>query len=273
MPFCPTCGQQFIGSYCVACGEKRVSHHDFSTRHFIEESVEGVTHFDNKFFRSIRDLLLRPGLLTKNFEEGRKVKFMKPMQLFIVCNVLFFLLVGGTNLFAVQLNSYLGSAKDALFDTRSYFTQKFGTGADLPQLTAVFQEKMASQSKSFIILFIPFFALACALFFYRRRKPLALHLVFATHFFSFLLIFFTLFYLLFELPNKWLFHLSSASFNTFGTFFNFTALVVYFTLAVRRYYRIKWWWAVITAISAGIIFILLLQAYRIFLFYNIMRTF
>jgi hypothetical protein len=167
----------------------------------------------------------------------------------------------------------LGSAKDAFFDTRSYFIEKFGTDADLPQLTAIFQEKMVSQSKSFIILFIPFFALACGLFFYRRKKPLALHLIFATHFFSFLLLFFTLFYLLFELPNKWLFRLPSTSFNTFATFFNFTALVIYFMLAVRRYYKAKWPWAIITAIGAGVIFILLLQAYRIFLFYNIMRTF
>lgn len=273
MSSCPTCGQQFMGKYCVSCGEKKITEHDFTTRHFIEESIEGITHFDNKFFRSIRYLLFQPGLLTRNFEDGRKVRFMKPMQLFIICNVLFFLLVGGANIFAVHLNSYLSSSKGALFDTRSYFIHKFGTEANLPQLTAIFQQKMASQSKSFIILFIPFFALSCILFFYRRKKPLGLHLIFATHFFSFLLLFFTLFHLLLELPNKWLFHLPTDSFNLFATIFNFTALVVYFTLAVRRFYQVRWSWAILTGLGAGFLFILLLQAYRIFLFYNIMRTF
>jgi hypothetical protein len=197
---------------------------------------------------------------------------MKPMQLFIICNVLFFLLVGGANIFAVHLNSYLREAPGALFDTRSYFIQMFGTEADLPQLRTIFQEKMANQSKSFIILFIPIFALSCALFFYRRKKPFGLHLVFATHFFSFLLLFFTLFHLLFELPNQWFFRIPSTAFNLFATLFNFTALVVYFTLAVRRFYEVKWSWAVLTGLGAGALFIVLLQAYRLFLFYNIMRT-
>ncbi|HVG11866.1 MAG TPA: DUF3667 domain-containing protein [Flavisolibacter sp.] len=269
---CPTCREPFFGKYCAACGEKQVTHHDFTLPHFIEESIEGITHFDNKFFRSIRDMIASPGLLTRNFEEGRKVKFMKPVQLFIVCNVLFFLLVGESNIFAVHLDSYLGPSRGAFFDTGGYFIKKFGSDANLPQLTAIFQEKMANQSKSFIILFIPIFALWCALCFFRSKKPLGLHLVFATHFFSFLLFFFTLFHLLLELPNDWLFHIPAPSFNLFATLFNFGALVVYFTLAVHRFYKVRWLWAVFTGLSAGVLFIFLLQAYRVFLFYNIMRT-
>ncbi len=268
---CPTCGNPFLGKFCASCGEKQVSKHDFEARHFVEEGVEGITHFDNKFFRSIRDLFLKPGMLTLNFEAGRKVPFMKPVQLFIVCNLIFFLIVGGSNIFALNLNSYLSNSRGGLFNTREYFLQKFGADADLNALKLLFQEKMTSKSKTFIFLFIPFFAIACGVFFFQKKKGFGLHLAFATHFFSFLLLFFTLFYLLIELPNEWFFHAGEGTFNSFATTFNLTALVVYFTIAAHRFYRIKWLWALGSGIFAGFLFILLLQVYRIFLFYNIMR--
>ena len=269
---CPTCGKIFTGKFCAACGEKQSSVHDFSVGHFVEESVEGFTHFDNKFIRTIRQLLFKPGMLTLNFEQGRKIPFMKPMQLFIICNLLFFLLVGGANIFAVQLSNYLATDGGHVFKTRSYFFEKFGTNADIKYLSEIFREKMISQSKMFIVLFIPFFSLTCILLFLRRRKPFGLHLAFATHFFSFLLLFFTLFHLLIELPNDKIFHFSSTAFNQFATILNFSVLVIYFTLAARRFYKVRWIWSGLTGLAAGIIFIILLQAYRLFLFYNILRT-
>lgn len=201
---CPSCGNDFTGSYCTQCGEKKLKTHDFSLGHFIEQSIEGITHFDNKFFRTVRNLVCKPGVLTRHFEEGRQVRFMKPMQLFIVCNIIFFLLVGGANIFSVHLHNFLGKTENKVFDTRSHFIKKVGVDANMTHVTELFREKMSNQSKSFIVLFIPFFALACGLLFYRRKKPAGLHLVFATHFFSFLLLFFTLFYLFFEVPNKYI---------------------------------------------------------------------
>ena len=270
---CPSCGHKFTGKYCATCGEKRVEHHDFTIPHFIEETIEGLTHFDNKFFRSINHLITKPGSLTLQFEQGSKVPFMKPMQLFIVCNVLFFLIVGGINLFAIRLSSYLNYKQSKIFDYRNDFFQKVGHQADITNVSVLFQEKMINQSKAFIILFIPFFALTCALFFLRHKKPFGLHLVFATHFFSFLLLFFTLFYLLVELPNQHILFLSNNSFEILATSLNFSVLVAYFMLAARRFYQSKWIWCICTGLGAGFTFILLLQAYRIFLFYNIIRTF
>ena len=268
---CPSCGKVFTGKFCASCGEKQVSHHDFTNPHFVEESIEGFTHFDNKFFRSIRLLLLSPGALTCNFAMGRRVRYMKPMQIFIICNLLYFLLVPGTNIFSVKLQRFL-EVKGGLFDLQGYFYKKFGINPDLSHLSVLFSEKMVSQSKSFIILFIPFFALICALFFLYKKKPFGLHLVFATHFFSFLLLFFTLFRFLVELPNYYLLHIADDSFNSLALMLNFTVLVVYFALATHQFYETKWVWSGLTGVLAGFIFVVLLQGYRIFLFYNIVRT-
>ena len=65
--FCPACANKFLGKYCFSCAEKKMSGKDLTIPHFIEETFEGVTHFDNKFFRTIKNLLFHPGLLTRNF--------------------------------------------------------------------------------------------------------------------------------------------------------------------------------------------------------------
>ncbi|RYY97512.1 MAG: DUF3667 domain-containing protein [Chitinophagaceae bacterium] len=267
---CPSCGAPFAGTFCAACGEKKSSAHEFTAGHFIEESIEGFTHFDNKFLRTLKLLLFRPGALTVHFAGGRKVPYMKPMQLFIVSNLLFFLLVGGANVFAHRLGNYL-NVRGGIFNTRAAFFRKF-SAADLPRVTELFNEKMTGQSKAFIFLFIPFYALACALLFLRRKKPLGLHLSFAAHFFSFLLLYFTLFHFLFVLPDRYLFHMPSERFEQLAIYLNLLVLVGYFTLAARRFYRSGWIFSVFSGLFAGVFFIILLQAYRLFLFHNILRT-
>ncbi|RYE01953.1 MAG: DUF3667 domain-containing protein [Sphingobacteriales bacterium] len=270
---CPSCGVPFAGKYCAACGEKQVAHHDFTLGHFVEESVEGFTHFDNKLFRSLKLLLFRPGALTRNFEEGRRLRFMKPMQLFIICNVLLFLIVGGSNAFSIRLGQFMIPNGHGISNTRAHLLETFGSVAAVNAHTDVFAEKMAGQSKAFIFLFIPFFALLCALLFLRRRKPIGLHLVFAAHYFSFLLLAFTIFSVFIDWPSRWL-HIRwpGNSYDLFATAFNLAVLVVYFALAARRFYRTSVPWAAIVGIVAGLMFLILLQYYRLFLFYNILRT-
>jgi hypothetical protein len=256
--------------YCGRCGEKQVTDHDFTLSHFVEETIEGITHFDNKFIRTIRLLLFSPGVLGKKFQSGERVRYMKPMQLFIVCNLLYFILVAGNNIFTVSLDRYL-ALKGGLFDLQGLFFKKFDN-ADVPRLTLLFTEKMISQSKAFIILFIPFYAIASFLFFIKKKKPFGLHLVFATHFFCFLLLFFTLFRFIIEIPNNYLFHIPAESFDTFAATFNFIALIVYFAIAAKNFYQTKWFWSWFTGIMAAVLFVFLLQAYRLFLFYKIIHS-
>ncbi|RYZ21317.1 MAG: DUF3667 domain-containing protein [Chitinophagaceae bacterium] len=263
---CPSCGQDFTGKFCAHCGEKQVNHHDFTAGHFVEETVEGITHFDNKFIRTIK-ALFRPGMLTLEFERGRKVPFMRPIQLFIVCNLLFFLLAGRTNVFSVQLDNFMTRPS-----MRAYLIARVGADADFNRVGEIFVEKMGNQSKAFILFFVPFYALYTELVYFRKRKPAGMHLVFATHYFSFLLFYFALFELLLELPYYHIFRGSVAFFDPFAVIFNLLAIIIYFLLAARRYFRAGWTWAILGGVGAGFLFIFLLVIYRSLLFYNIVRT-
>lgn len=271
--FCPSCDNPFAGKFCASCGEKQLSHHEFSVKHFIAESIESLTHFDGKFWKTLKALFLKPGMLTLNFEAGKRVLYMRPFQLFIVANLLFFIIVRGTNLFASSLSNYYNSSLYSWFGTKDAVSRKATTEEGFIALASLFNERIITQSKSFIFLFIPLLALACWLLFFRKRKPFTLHLVFATHFFAFILLYFLAFVFLIETPVHYLLHATeSRVYDAFLGIFSICVFATYQVLAARRFYKSSWSWSIISGIVISFVFFASLVAYRLLLFYKIIYT-
>lgn len=93
---CANCGQHLIGAYCHACGQKGHLH----TRiwHMAEDFVEGVMHFDGRLWRTLPLLAFRPGRLSRAWIEGKRVRYVAPLHIFLFSIFLFFLslsLTGG----------------------------------------------------------------------------------------------------------------------------------------------------------------------------------
>ena len=89
---CPTCGRPRAGNFCAHCGERRLGPHDHTLRHFLGQMLEALTHADGKIFLALRTLLARPGLLTADCLRGRRKPYIAPLQNFLICNLIFFLL-------------------------------------------------------------------------------------------------------------------------------------------------------------------------------------
>ena len=104
---CVNCSAPCPGAYCSACGEKRLSANDFSLRHFVGHAVHDLTHFDAKIFRSLIPLLFKPGVLTAEFIAGRRSRYIKPLTLFILVNLFFF--VAKQGLMNCRLDDYVSS--------------------------------------------------------------------------------------------------------------------------------------------------------------------
>ena len=85
---CANCHAPLRGRFCSSCGQ--ASHVHRSLWHMFEEVLHGVLHFDTKSWRTIPLLFARPGLLTRRYIEGQRVRYVSPLALFLFCTFLMF---------------------------------------------------------------------------------------------------------------------------------------------------------------------------------------
>jgi hypothetical protein len=90
---CANCGQPLAGEFCAACGQRHEPH-VHTLGHFAGEAFESISHADSRLWRTLLYLLTKPGFLTREFFDGRRVRYLPPFRLYLVISVLFFLVVG-----------------------------------------------------------------------------------------------------------------------------------------------------------------------------------
>ncbi|MBP4138581.1 DUF3667 domain-containing protein [Flavobacterium geliluteum] len=78
--FCPNCGQENTES-------RKTFHHLFI--HFFED----LTHYENAFWKTIRNLLFKPSTLTKEYLSGKRLSYLAPVRLYIFISFITFLLI------------------------------------------------------------------------------------------------------------------------------------------------------------------------------------
>jgi hypothetical protein len=89
-PVCENCGTTVAGAYCGACGQAQSSP-IVSVRAFATQVMDDVARLDSRLLRTVRALLLQPGHLTREFLDGRRVRYTQPVPLYLAAAALFFL--------------------------------------------------------------------------------------------------------------------------------------------------------------------------------------
>lgn len=83
MKTCKNCGALTNGLYCSNCGQKPVP--ERITFHYIwHEIVHFFTHTEKGFFFTSWNLLKTPGLVVKDFIDGRRKNYQKPVSYYLI---------------------------------------------------------------------------------------------------------------------------------------------------------------------------------------------
>jgi len=187
---CPCCAIAVDTRYCSKCGERPTRPRDQTLRGLLEQLFQAVTSIDGRLLRSLRALLLRPGALTVAYVQGLRLPYLGPVSLFFMANVLFFAtesLMGG-KVFTTPLESHLHTQPWSEL-VGGMVTEHMEAARTTVELYApTFDRVLARNARSLIILMALSFAFLPALVFRRRKRPAAVHAVFALHFYAFLLL-------------------------------------------------------------------------------------
>ncbi len=90
MPECLNCGAHLRGQYCGNCGQ-RGSSRLISLWELLRDAFGDLLELDSRLWRTLVPLIIRPGKLTHDYLQGRRVRYMPPFRMYLVLSLLFFL--------------------------------------------------------------------------------------------------------------------------------------------------------------------------------------
>jgi hypothetical protein len=88
---CLNCGAALTGPFCASCGQRDIPPYP-SVRELAVDAFWELSGWDGRFASTVRALLQRPGLLTREFLEGRRARYISPLRLYLMCSLVYFLL-------------------------------------------------------------------------------------------------------------------------------------------------------------------------------------
>jgi len=124
---CENCHAKVNGSFCGQCGQSVES----TLRYFwsvLLHLLDDIFSFDSRASRTLKPLLLKPGFLTNEYIQGRRVHYVPPLRLYLFISIIFFI---SLNFFAMdgrellvheqrmvkplqQVSQYIGQLESAL---------------------------------------------------------------------------------------------------------------------------------------------------------------
>ena len=117
---CGTCGQEFHGNYCPCCGQSaKIGRYSFKNALLLFLDVWGMGN--RGMFRTLRDLILRPGYLIRDYISGMQMAYFPPFKLLFLLTALLLVVDSGVNL---KGKDYLANYHEKTVKTGNSFAKK-----------------------------------------------------------------------------------------------------------------------------------------------------
>ena len=221
---CLNCHIEIQGRYCSICGQENTEPQE-SVWDLFMHFFNDITHFDGKFFSSVKYLFTKPGFLSAEYLKGRRASYLNPVRMYIFTSAIFFFLYfsffssnvtfdnsGNTKtlridslknkslisvLDSVKIGEYNSSKKSGIIkegilkrffnNKRSSLKEKYGN--DSTRIIENIQETFKHTIPQIFFFSLPLVALFLS-FLYRRRKQFyyTAHIIFTIHIYVFVYI-------------------------------------------------------------------------------------
>lgn len=198
---CANCGAHAPGRFCPECGQETA---------LGPSAVREVVGRGRALVLTLWSLLTQPGGLTLDYLRGRRARYLRPLQLYLLVSVLVFSgvqlldldlvmrLVGERGLHVLRSKPSVGSQPTSplgAWTPVGVITAHVDTPAvrrfvalPEPDRFALLHARRTRYVSSMLLLLVPALAITLAASFRGRHKPFLAHLVFAAHVQAFLLL-------------------------------------------------------------------------------------
>jgi hypothetical protein len=267
---CLNCGTQLNGKFCHVCGQKKIEDRERTIRHFTYQFFGAAFFLENNFLRNILYLISRPGFLAKEYLEGRRKRYMTPISLFLLINLVFFFTVSSLRDLNLPLTDQLYQPQHKAL--AKYWVDKRlkERSMNMEEYASDYNEVSSSLSKTLIILHAPVLAGFLMLLYWRRNYFYSDLMMFSLYLMGFIL-FLTI---IMDLLHKSLriFDIHYLLTDSVAGYIQMVLILVYLFLAVRRFYNHRPGRALLSTVATMIFFVISHFIYRSLLFFTVFWT-
>ena len=92
---CLNCGGplELTDKFCPKCSQRN-STKQLSMNDFFQEFLSSIFTYDSRLRYTIKDLLFKPGTITRDYVEGQRLKYANPFRFFLSVSIIYFLIQG-----------------------------------------------------------------------------------------------------------------------------------------------------------------------------------
>jgi hypothetical protein len=149
---CANCNGLVEKNFCPDCGQKKGVHR-ISVGHVVHEGFHSITHTDKGFLLLVKQLLVRPGYVAKEYIDGQPKRYFNPLSFLVISSALL---------------AYFGTITGYMDRLTSNSTRSGGRQPGIYWKEVI---EIASDNGKWLTLLLmaPLFALLSWLFFIRKR--------------------------------------------------------------------------------------------------------
>ncbi|HWS56549.1 MAG TPA: DUF3667 domain-containing protein, partial [Pyrinomonadaceae bacterium] len=249
---CPSCGETLVGEFCHRCGERSAGARDLTLRHFVAEAAQEFTSVEHsKMFRTLRALLLRPGLLTVEWAAGRRNLYLKPLNLCLLILTLQVFVYSTRQVSTFDFGRIIEMEKQLLasqgISGRSMYDRLVEgvaaeRGATRETVLERINERWSRNVSFFQVPLVLAYALMLQLFYLFSRRHFVEHVVFSLHFIAFTSLTVVLMW-----PLYYAVGIAPTAANMWVAVGKFLLDIAYLFVAARVFYRDTSGWALVKA--------------------------
>jgi len=114
MPSCSNCNHQIPNNanYCPSCGQRNISYQK-PIKPVLTDMFHETLDIDGRMFLSFKTLLTKPGLLSLEYNSGKRTKYTPPLRMYLVISILFFLILSTIEKNIISTSDVVSSNTDS----------------------------------------------------------------------------------------------------------------------------------------------------------------